>query len=176
MLSQTISWDSYEDIWKWCLSHDYGERYLHDIRAIIGILEEFHIYGIMPNNRTTQNPLCPRENAYSKLVPEYKQMVDFAYEAEKRRGRKPDTLKCTKSKASSFLYSLQSRGADRLKKVTETDVLAYFLRMANICGGGPRLRESLCSSGSVHHLTRRNAAASGYIYRSSIPAARRYST
>lgn len=126
VLSQTISWDSYEDIWKWCLSHDYGERYLHDIRAIIGILEEFHIYGIMPNNRTTQNPLCPRENAYSKLVPEYKQMVDFAYEAEERRGLKPGTLKCTKAKASSFLYSLQSRGADRLKKVTETDVLAYF--------------------------------------------------
>lgn len=126
VLSQDICWNSYKDIWEWYSSHTHGERYLHDVRAILGILAEYHLYGTMPNNRATQNPLCPRENAYSKLVLEYKQMVDFAYEAERRRGLKPNTLKCTKTKASSFLYSLQSRGAERLEKVTEADVLAYF--------------------------------------------------
>lgn len=128
VLSRDVKWDTYEDIWGWCSSQSYGGRYLHDIRAILGILEEFHIYGIMPNNRMTQNPLCPRENSYSKLVPEYREMVDFACEAEKRRGLKPNTVKCTKTKASSFLYSLQAGGADQLEKVTEDDVLAFFYK------------------------------------------------
>lgn len=126
ILSREVEWNSYEDIWNWFSSRSFGKCYLHDIRSILGILDEFHRLGIMPNNRATQNPLCPRGNCYSKLVPEYKALVDYACEDEKRRGLKPNTIKCTKTKASSFLYSLQQRRVERLIDVAEEDVLAFF--------------------------------------------------
>lgn len=125
-LSCKVQWDSYEDVWYWYSSQDFGKKYLHDIRATLGILVKFHLNGIMPNNRMTQNPLCPRENSYSKLVPEYKALIDFVNDDETKRGLKPNTCKCTKTKASSFLYYLQERGAIQLDKVTENDVLSFF--------------------------------------------------
>lgn len=128
VLSSTHEWNSYADIWSWFSNQTYHNGYLRDVIAILGILDEFHTSGIMPNNRQTQNPLCPRDNSYSKLVPAYKDMVDYASEDERRRGLKPSTYKCTKTKASSFLLSLQDRGADCLSKVTEEDVLAFFYK------------------------------------------------
>ena len=128
VLSSTHEWNSYADIWSWFSNQPYHNGYLRDVIAILGILNEFHTSGIMPNNRLTQNPLCPRENSYSKLVPAYKELVDYVSEDEKRRGLKPSTYKCTKTKASSFLLSLQERGADCLSKVTEEDVLAFFYK------------------------------------------------
>lgn len=128
VLSAEIRWDSYKEIWEWYSSQAFAERYLHDTRAILGILAKYHLYGIMPNNRMSQNPLCLRENSYSKLVPQYKALVDYAIEDEKLRGLKPSTCKCTKTKASSFLYSLQECGSDQLDKVTEEEVLAFFYK------------------------------------------------
>lgn len=128
VLSRDHKWDSYEDIWAWFSNQPYRKGYLRDVIAILGILDEFHSSGIMPNNRQTQNPLCPRGNSYSKLVPEYKALVDYASKDERQRGLKPATCKCTKTKASSFLLSLQERGADQLSKVTEEDVLAFFYK------------------------------------------------
>lgn len=128
VLSTDHKWDSYEDIWEWFSDQSFHDGYLRDVIAILGILYEFHSSGIMPNNRQTQNPLCPRKNSYSKLVPAYKELVDYVSEDEKRRGLKPSTYKCTKTKVSSFLLSLQERGADCLSKVTEEDVLAFFYK------------------------------------------------
>ena len=128
VLSSTHEWNSYADIWSWFSNQPYHNGYLRDVIAILGILNEFHTSGIMPNNRLTQNPLCPRENSYSKLVPAYKELVDYVSEDEKHRGLKPSTYKCTKTKVSSFLLSLQERGADCLSKVTEEDVLAFFYK------------------------------------------------
>ena len=128
VLSATHEWNSYKDIWTWFSNQSYRDVYLRDVIAILGILDEFHSSGIMPNNRQTQNPLCPRENSYSKLVPAYKELVDYVSADEKRRGLKPGTYRCTKNKASSFLLSLQERGADCLSKVTEEDVLAFFYK------------------------------------------------
>lgn len=128
VLSGTHKWDSYEDIWAWFSNQSFHEGYLKDVIAILGILDEFHSSGIMPNNRLTQNPLCPRKNSYSELVPEYKSLVDYAIEDEKRRGLKPATYKRTRTGVSSFLLSLQEWGADRLSKVTEEDVLAFFYK------------------------------------------------
>ena len=128
VLSTVHEWNSYEDIWSWFSNQTFRNGYLRDVIAILGILEEFHTSGIMPNNRQTQNPLCLRKNSYSKLVPAYKKLVDYVSEDEKRRGLKPSTYKCTKNKVSSFLFSLQERGADCLSKVTEEDVLAFFYK------------------------------------------------
>ena len=128
VLSRTHKWDSYQDIWAWFCSQPFRNGYRRDVVTVLGILDEFHSSRIMPNNRQTQNPLCPRENSYSKLVPDYKALVDYVSEDEKRRGLKPATCKCTKTKASSFLFSLQERGADHLNKVTEEDVLAFFYK------------------------------------------------
>ena len=128
VLSQEIRWDSYEEIWNWYSSQVHGKGYLRDVRTVLGILMEYQLYGILPNNRMTQNPLCPRKNCYSMLVPKFKTLVDYVYEVEKQRGLKPSTCKCTNIKASSFLYSLQQRGAENLSDVTEDDVLAFFYK------------------------------------------------
>lgn len=92
VLSRSIAWDSYEEIWQWYNEKVTGKRYLHDVRSILGLLSDFHINGIMPNNRATQNPLCLRDNNYSHLLPQYKELVDYATTYEKGRGLKDSSI------------------------------------------------------------------------------------
>lgn len=126
VLSRSIAWDSYEEIWHWYKSEVTGKQYLQDIRSVLGILSDFHINGIMPNNRATQNPLCLRDNNYSHLFSQYKELVDYAIKCEKERGLKESSIMNTKGAASSFFMHLQKRGYSSLSDVIEKVVLDYF--------------------------------------------------
>lgn len=128
ILSRKVKWDSYEDIWQWYNNQNYRSGYLHDIRAILGVLEQYHLSGIMPNNRLTQSPLCPRENAYSKLVPEYKKLIDYGCNVIAQMGHSPNSITRSKTNVSSFLYFLQSSGIESLDKVTEEVVTEFFYK------------------------------------------------
>lgn len=128
VLARTFPWDSYQVIWDWFQSQGYRKGYLHDVRSILGMMERFHIHGLLPSERTVQNPLCLRENCCSKLCLEFKTMLDFSCEAEMARGLKASSVRTTWMKASSFLLSLQSLGQDSLEKVTEDAVEAFFFK------------------------------------------------
>ncbi len=130
VLSRSIAWDSYEEIWQWYNLKVTGKRYLHDVRSILGILSDFHINGIMPNNRATQNPLCLRDNNYSHLLPQYKELVDYATAYEKERRLKESSILRTKDSGASFFNYLQNNGCYSLEDATEELILEYFF-----CGG-----------------------------------------
>ena len=126
ILSRSIKWDSYEDIWNWYDARIRGEQYRKDVRCVLGLLLDFHLKGIMPNNRLTQNVLCLRDNNYSHLLPQYKSLVDYVNDLEKQRGLKQSSITRTKETASSFLRHLQNKGFNYLNDVTEDIVLEYF--------------------------------------------------
>ena len=126
ILSRSIKWDSYEDIWNWYDARIRGEQYRKDVRCVLGLLLDFHLKGVMPNNRLTQNVLCLRDNNYSHLLPQYKSLVDYVNDLEKQRGLKQSSITRTKETASSFLRHLQNKGFNYLNDVTEDTVLEYF--------------------------------------------------
>lgn len=134
VLSRTIAWDSYADIWGWYLGNGHREGYLHDIRCILGMLENFHLHGLYPNNREAQNPLCIRRNNYSGLNPEYRALVDFGCKIEESRGLKPSSIRTRRGKISSLLHFLQEVGEDSLQSVSEENVVSFFYK------DGERLR------------------------------------
>lgn len=126
VLSRTITWDSYEDVWKWYQSNDHQDGYLRDVRRILGLLANFHIYGLFPNNGEVQNPLCLRPSAYSNLKHAFRSLVDFGCQVEEKRGSKQSTVHKNRSEISLLLYSLQIAGEDSLSKITERGAVSFF--------------------------------------------------
>ena len=64
---------------------------------------------------------------YPLLAPEFKSIIDFYCEAEKKRGIKFSTIYGSSHSASTFFLSLQQKGIERLVKITEESVLSIFL-------------------------------------------------
>ena len=128
VLSRTVAWDSYEDIWKWYQGNDHQNRYLYDVRRILGLLANFHIHGLFPSNGEVQNPLCLRPSAYSNLNHEFKTLVDYGCQIEENRGLKQQTIYKKRSEISLLFYSLQIAGEDSLSKITECSVASFFYK------------------------------------------------
>ncbi len=128
VLSRTIKWDSYADIWNWYLNGNHKKGYLNDIRRVLGLLENYHLKGLFPRNREVQNPLCPRKSAYLNLNSEFKEIVDFGCQIEEMRGLKPSTIRKKRSEISLLLYSLQIIGENTLSKISEEGVLLFFYK------------------------------------------------
>jgi integrase len=54
-------------------------------------------------------------------------LIDFYCESEEKRGKKDTTIYNESHHAASFLLSLQKDGADSLNKVTEDQVISFFV-------------------------------------------------
>jgi integrase len=65
--------------------------------------------------------------AYPLLLPEFKSVIDYYCEAEKKRGKKITTIYTESHNASTFFLSLQKKGIDSLVKITEEAVLSIFM-------------------------------------------------
>ena len=61
------------------------------------------------------------------LSPEFKSVIDYYCEAERRRGNKITTIYTESHNASTFFLSLQQKGIDSLAKITEEAVLSIFM-------------------------------------------------
>lgn len=128
VLSRTIKWDSYEDIWKWYQNGSHKKGYINDVRRVLGLLENYHLNGLFPRNREVQNPLCPRKSAYLNLNSEFKEIVDYGCQIEEMRGLKPSTIRKKRSEISLLLYSLQIIGENALSKISEEGVISFFYK------------------------------------------------
>lgn len=116
-------WPSYNDVYQWYVNEGYSPTYLHELHAIIGKLELFHLHGVFPDNKESCSAHWKVKPAYSKLNPEYKGLYD-RFETLNCSGLKESTIKSYKAKISSFLYELQGRGLDSLSVVKEQDILS----------------------------------------------------
>lgn len=126
VLSGKVEWNSYQDILDWHRNQGYDENFIRDLRTIVGIMSALHLYNEFPNNHATQHPLWPRDNRYQKLIPAYREIVDYGCKTQESRGLKASSIKRARCEATSFFFNLQERGVCSLDAVTEEDVLSIF--------------------------------------------------
>lgn len=94
-------------------------------RTIIGAIEQFDVHGRYPD-RTHRHELFER-GAYPLLLPEFKSVIDYYCEAEKKGHKKISTIYTESHNASTFFLALQQMGIDSLIKITEEAVLSIFM-------------------------------------------------
>ena len=123
--AETKQWASYPDIYLEYTHISHSKDYLRNKRTIIGAIEQFDLYGKYPNGRR-RHTLFSR-GAYHLLVPEFQELIDFYCEAEEKRGKKDTTIYSESHHAASFLLALQKAGADSLEKITEEQVISFFV-------------------------------------------------
>lgn len=119
------NWYSYADIYNDYLLLQYSDKHLKQKRTMLGVLEQFDVHGIFPGGR--QRHALVGESSYHQLKPEFRELIDFYCLHEQKRGKKESTIHCEAQNAASFLLSMQGRGAECLGRITEDDVLSFFL-------------------------------------------------
>ena len=118
-------WQSYRDVYLEYLKVPYSKDYLRNKRTIIGALEQFDLFGRLPDGRH-RHTLFER-GSYHLLEPEFQEMIDFYRMYEKQRGKKESTIRGESLNTASFLYQMQGQGAQCLDEVTEDAVLSFFV-------------------------------------------------
>ena len=116
---------SYRDIYLEYLKVPYSKDYLRNKRTIIGALEQFELFGHLPDGRH-RHTLFER-GSYHLLEPEFQELIDFYRMYEKQRGKKESTIRGESLNTASFLYQMQEQGAQCLDEVTEDAVLSFFV-------------------------------------------------
>ncbi len=118
-------WQSYRDVYLEYLKVPYSKDYLRNKRTIIGALEQFDLFGRLPDGRH-RHTLFER-GSYHLLEPEFQELIDFYRMYEKQRGKKESTIRGESLNTASFLYQMQGQGAQFLDEVTEDAVLSFFV-------------------------------------------------
>ena len=122
--SQKNKWDSYADIWQWYSSQELNNNYLHDIHCVIGLLANYHLYGIIPNHSMNSSRIY-ENSSYSKLLPEHRELVDYVCDKQSKRGLKNSTLHHTRATLSPFLYWLQNSRNMVISEATEESIIDF---------------------------------------------------
>ena len=118
-------WQSYRDVYLEYLKVPHSKDYLRNKRTIIGALEQFDLFGRLPDGRH-RHTLFER-GSYHLLEPEFQELIDFYRLHEKQRGKKESTIRGESLNTASFLYRMQEQGARSLDEVTEDAVLSFFV-------------------------------------------------
>jgi integrase len=116
---------SYTDIYLNYTKASHHPNVLRYKRTIIGAIEQFDIHGRYPDRRR-RHALFDK-GAYPLLSPEFKSVIDFYCEVEKKRGKKSTTIYTESHNASTFFLALQQQGICSLGDITEGAVLSIFM-------------------------------------------------
>lgn len=119
------NWRSYRDIYEEYEKVSHSESYLRNKRTIIGALEQFDINGLFPDGRR-RHSLTDR-GSYHLLTEEFKELIDYYVDAERKRGKKETTIIGEAQNTASFLFHMQQKGCKFLKNISEEDVLSFFV-------------------------------------------------
>ena len=123
--SEVKPWASYTDVYLEYTSKSQSKDFLRNKATIIGAIEQFDLYGHYPNGR--RRHMLISRGAYHLLVPEYQELIDFYCKVEEKHGKKNTTIYSESHHAATFLLALQKDGADSLQKVTEKQVISFFV-------------------------------------------------
>ena len=116
---------SYTDVYLEYTKTSQSLRCRREKAAIIGVIEQFDVHGRYPNGRRWHELF--ERGAYPLLLPEFKSVIDYHREAEKKRGKKVTSIYTESHSATTFFLSLQQKGIDSLAKITEEAVLSIFM-------------------------------------------------
>jgi integrase len=125
MFADSRDWSCYTDVYLDYTKTSQSPDYLRNKRTIIGAIEQFDVYGGYPDGRRRHELF--KRGAYHLLAPEFKFVIDYYCEAEKKRGKKVTTIYTESHNAATFFLSLQQKGIDSLVKITEDAVLSIFI-------------------------------------------------
>ena len=82
----------------------------------------------MANEARRIQPIGAKRGAYSKLNPQFVEIVDFFCSTEADAARLSDSsIRSSASKATQFLYYLQKKGLMSFDDVKENDVVSFFV-------------------------------------------------
>jgi len=123
--SDSKEWSCYTDVYLKYTETSHSPAYLRDKRTIIGAIEQFDVHGRYPDGRR-RHELFGR-GAYPLLSPEFKSVIDYYCEAEKKRDKKDTTIYTESHNAATFFLSIQQKGIDSLVNITEEAVLSIFI-------------------------------------------------
>lgn len=118
-------WMSYTDIYMDYEHKSDSKAYLKQMRTVIGGIEQFDLYGRMPDARH-RHTLFGR-GSYFMLIPEFRELIDFFQGHERQCGRKESSITNVSRNTATFFHHLQNQGATCLKDITETAVQSFFI-------------------------------------------------
>jgi len=125
MLADSEDWSCYTDVYLEYTKTSQSPDYLREKRTIIGAIEQFDVHSRFPDGRSRHELF--KRGAYPLLSLEFKSVIDYYCEAEKKRGKKVTTIYAESHNTSTFFLSLQQKGIDSLVKITEEAVLSIFM-------------------------------------------------
>ena len=121
-------WNSYQDIYRDYEKKSSSASFLKNKRSILGAIEKFDHEGIFPDGRS-RHALC-RSSSLDLLVGEFRDLVLFYTEFERRRGKKESTIYTESHNAASFFIAMQKRERTSMNSITEEDVMSFFISEA----------------------------------------------
>ncbi|MBQ9325051.1 MAG: hypothetical protein IJ246_04705 [Clostridia bacterium] len=83
----------------------------------------------MANEARHIQPIGAKRGTYSKLNPQFAEIVDFFCSSEEDADRLSDSsIRSSASKATQFLYYLQKKGLISFDDVKEEDIISFFVK------------------------------------------------
>ena len=122
---ESKGWKCYEDVYRYHESMPLSRKALEKKHAILGALEQFDLHGKCPNSKWKN--LKGRETSYTKLIPKFRELVDFYRKAARDNGNKDSSIAVVSDYATNFLLALQTFGFRDLDDATEEAVVSLFV-------------------------------------------------
>lgn len=93
-------WSCYRDVYLEYTKTSKSPGYLREKRTIIGAIEQFDVFGRYPDGRRRHKLF--KRGAYPLLSEEFKSIIDYYCEEEKKRGKKASTIYTESGNATYF--------------------------------------------------------------------------
>lgn len=126
-------WKSYQDAYYEKERESTSKNNLQNFKTCIASIAQFDATGESPNGYHHVS-FIPTDS-YSKLLPEFRSLIDFYRAQETQSGKKKSTTVYIESQqAASFLYNMQIGGCNTLNEIKEKDVISFFIsKDGNVC-------------------------------------------
>ena len=131
--ADTAGWESYQDIYREHEKKSCSTSFLRNQRTIIGAIEKFDLEGLYPDGRSRRTLF--HYDSFDLLADEFRSLLLFYIDYERRRGKKESTIYTESHNASCFFIAMQNRNCFSLDEITENDVMSFFVSDA-----GERIR------------------------------------
>jgi len=117
-------WSGYEEVIRYCESGAAAAGTPEKKRTYLRIIADFCNDGKCPDGKWSK---LVRNDAYTKLVPEFQRLVDGFKTISRKRGLKESSIKTVSQNGASFLLAMQDSGIMRLSEISEEAVCERFV-------------------------------------------------
>lgn len=129
--------NSYDDYFL-VLQRKFSDNQLRGAINTLSVIRQFDLYGEYPDS-SRHYGFLKRNNKYSKLCSEFKQVIDNFMHLNTYDERSANNIKLT---TINFLYYLQEKGYSSMDNIEEKHVLSYFYDKGKVIRG-VRLLQSI---------------------------------